>query len=84
MTTPSISPSPPYALDVANGVATVTLTATPTDDGATVAYLDESAVAIPDADANTAGHQIALGVGATVIEVAGNVGGHQPHGVSTS
>ena len=60
-------PSP--SLDVANAVTTVTLTPTPTDEGATVAYLDESAVAIPDADTNTAGHQVALGVGATVINV---------------
>ena len=59
---------------LASAVTSITIAPTVNDSNATVAYLDESAVAISDADTNTTGHQVALGVGETVINVVVTAG----------
>ena len=58
-----VSGTTTYSVSVGNSVSSTTVTATPNDSGAT-------AVITPtDADSNTAGHQVDLGVGYTVINV---------------
>ena len=70
---PTIPPFSPgtdtYAAPVDSAVAVVTVAAEPTDAGATVEYLDGAGVALDDADANTAGHQVTVNVGDNVIVV---------------
>ena len=58
-----------YTASVANSVDEVTVTPTTNHAEATYEYLDSSDTALPDADSNTAGHQVALTVGATVFKV---------------
>ena len=58
-----------YALDVGHAVTSITIAPTVNDSNATVAYRDDNGAAIFDADPNTAGYQVALGVGETVINV---------------
>ena len=64
-----------YSASVPNAVEQVTVTATPNSAGATVALLGgddmplADAVADVEGDAATLGHQVALGVGDTVIKV---------------
>ena len=60
-----------YAASVANAVdeVTVTAVAAAAAAGATLAYLDGDGNALPDADTGTAGHQVALDVGDTVVRV---------------
>ncbi len=57
-----------YTASVPNGVAQITIVATPTIVGASVEYLDGNDTAIDDADA-TNGQQVPLGVGANTIKV---------------
>ena len=52
-----------YTASVANGVASVTVTPTPGDGNAAVAYMPS------DSDLMSAGHQVALSVGVNTIEV---------------
>ena len=54
---------------VANPVDEVTVAATANVAAAEVAYLDGDDTAIPDADTMTPGREVALEVGATVVEV---------------
>ena len=66
---PAFAPSiTSYTASVPNGVAQITIVATPTIVGASVEYLDNSDTAIDDADA-TNGQQVSLGVGANMIKV---------------
>ena len=58
-----------YRASVANPVDEVTVAATATVAEATLAYLDGDGAAIADADTNTPGREVALEVGATVVEV---------------
>ena len=58
-----------YSADVAADVTQTTVTATASDTNASVAYLDGSDAALPDADPNTPGHQVTLTEGANVIKV---------------
>ena len=58
-----------YTADVASSVDTITVTPTTTNDGATVAYLDENDAEIADADGSTEGQQVALAAGANTINV---------------
>ena len=53
-----------YAAEVAHEVESTTVTATPNDDNAVLE------IAPPDADAETAGHQVALAVGETEVVAA--------------
>ena len=74
-----IALEPPFSADMTAYTATagsteqsvemVTLTATANHDDATVAYLDTNDEALPDADVETEGHQVALSVGANTIKV---------------
>ena len=57
-----------YSASVANEVGEVTVTATPTDAGASIEYLDGSDMTLADADTD-AGHQVAVADGDTVIKV---------------
>ena len=57
-----------YTAMVANDVETLTFSATKSDDGASVAYLDSDGNTLDDAD-TAAGHQVPLDVGANVITV---------------
>ena len=63
-----VSGTKDYRATVANSVQQITVTPTH-DDGATVAYLDEYDVAIPDADTGTTAWDVALDVGANTIKV---------------
>ena len=54
---------------VANDVETLTFTATKSDDGASVAYLDSDGNTLDDADTTEDGFQVALAVGANAITV---------------
>ena len=72
----AIALSPPFAagttsytVAVLSGMAEITLAPTPTIAGASVAYLDGSDTAIPDADTTKAGQQVSLAVGANTIKV---------------
>ena len=58
-----------YTASVGYTVSPLTVTPTPTDSGAAVAFLDASDAALADADGNADGHQVALGVGANVFKV---------------
>ena len=58
-----------YRAWVANRVNEVTVAATANVAAAEVAYLDGDGAAIADADTNTPGREVALEVGATVVEV---------------
>ena len=58
-----------YRAWVANPVNEVTVAATANVAAAEVAYLDGDGAAIADADTNTPGREVALEVGATVVEV---------------
>ena len=58
-----------YTAMVASAVAEVTVTAETNDSGASVAYLDGSNVTLDDADTAADGHQVALAVGDTIIQV---------------
>ena len=57
-----------YTATVANGVSSITVTPTPTDSSATVAFQDGNDAALTDAD-SAAGHQANLSVGANTIKV---------------
>ena len=58
-----------YRASVANPVDEVTVAATATVADAMVRYLDADGTAIPDTDTGTPGREVALEVGATVVEV---------------
>ncbi len=59
-----------YMASVATAVTEVTVTATPNDSGATIEYLGASPiVTLEDADTGVTGHQVAVAVGETVIQV---------------
>ena len=58
-----------YTAMVESTVAEVTVTATKTETNATIEYLDGSDMTLDDADAGTAGHQVPVAVGDTVIKV---------------
>ena len=58
-----------YSVSVVNAVDEVTVAATANVAGATLDYLDGDGAAIADADTNTPGREVALEVGATVVEV---------------
>ena len=67
---PAFSPSTTeYRASVANPVDEVTVAAEANVAEATLAYLDGDGAAIADADTNTPGREVALEVGATVVEV---------------
>ena len=66
---PAFLPAVPiYGATVGPRVAQITVTATPAA-GATIAYTDADDVALPDADATTAGLQVVLDEGANTIKV---------------
>ena len=58
-----------YTASVANSISRVTVTGTPNQTAATVAYLAGDDTAITDADINTDGHQVDLDEGANTIRV---------------
>ena len=58
-----------YTASVGYTVSRITVTATTTDSGATVTFLDGNAAALADAAGVTNGHQVDLEVGANVIKV---------------
>ena len=58
-----------YTAMVANDVETLTFTATKSDAGASVAYLDSDGNTLDDADTTEDGFQVALAVGANAITV---------------
>ena len=58
-----------YTAMVESTVAEVTVTATKTETNATIEYLDGSDMTLDDADTGTAGHQVPVAVGDTVIKV---------------
>ena len=58
-----------YTADVASGVTSITVEATPTDSIATFAYLDASDTVLADADTNKTGFQVALAEGQNSIKV---------------
>ena len=58
-----------YTAMVANDVETLTFSATKSDDGASVAYLDSDGNTLDDADTTEDGFQVALAVGANAITV---------------
>ena len=58
-----------YTASVGYTVSRITVTATTTDSGATVTFLDGNDAALADADGVTNGHQVDLEVGANVIKV---------------
>ena len=58
-----------YAVAVANGVSTITVTPTTSDANATVSYLDGDDQSLADADTNLMGHQVNLDVGENTIQV---------------
>ncbi len=58
-----------YTAMVDSTVAVVTVTATKTETNATIEYLDGSDMMLDDADTGTAGHQVPVAVGDTVIQV---------------
>ncbi|MDE0693937.1 MAG: SUMF1/EgtB/PvdO family nonheme iron enzyme [Gammaproteobacteria bacterium] len=57
-----------YTASVASGVDRITVKETKGDAGAAVVYLDGTDVELTDADANAAGFQVDLGVGANTIK----------------
>ena len=58
-----------YTADVGSGVGAITVTAMTSDGDARVEYLDADDAPIEDDDTVTAGHQVALAVGANIIRV---------------
>ena len=59
-----------YTASVGIAVTEVTVTPTPNDSGATIEYLGASPiVTLEDADTGVTGHQVAVAVGETVIQV---------------
>ena len=58
-----------YTAMVESTVDEVTVTATKTETNATIEYLDGSDMTLDDADTGTAGHQVPVAVGDTVIKV---------------
>ena len=58
-----------YTASVVSTVAEVTVTAMTTDSGATIEYLDASDATLDDADTGVTGHQVAVAVGETFIQV---------------
>ncbi len=58
-----------YRTSVTDDVNRVTVSATPSDSTATLAYLDANGEALEDADSNTTGFQVDVGVGTTGIQV---------------
>lgn len=58
-----------YTAGVANGVDTLTVLATTTDDGATVEYLDSGDTPVDDADDTANGQQVTIWVGDNTIKV---------------
>ena len=58
-----------YTAMVANDVETLTFSATKSDDGASVAYLDSDGNTLDDADTTEDGFQVPLAVGANAITV---------------
>ena len=58
-----------YTASVGYEVTEVTLSATTTDDGARMSFLDSSESDLADADVNAAGHQMSLEVGNNVVKV---------------
>ena len=58
-----------YTAMVANDVETLTFSATKSDAGASVAYLDSDGNTLDDADTTEGGFQVALAVGANAITV---------------
>ena len=57
-----------YTASVASGVDRITIKETKGDAGATVVYVDGTDVELTDADANAAGFQVGLAVGANTIK----------------
>ena len=58
-----------YTATVANAVLRITVTATKSDQAATLAYLDGDDAALADADDATGGHQVDLAVGENTVKV---------------
>ena len=58
-----------YTAGVGNSVSRITVTPTPSNPDATVAYLDGSDATLPDADSGTDGQQVDLSIGPNVINV---------------
>ena len=58
-----------YTATVANAVSRITVTATKSDETATLAYLDGNDAALADADDATGGHQVDLAVGENTVKV---------------
>ncbi|MDE0195010.1 MAG: cadherin-like beta sandwich domain-containing protein, partial [bacterium] len=58
-----------YTANAANAVATLTVTPTAADDGATVAFLDQNDATLADADDTEDGFQLALAVGANTLKI---------------
>ena len=58
-----------YAASVGSTVAEVTVTPTPKDTNATIEYLDARNMTLTDADTGVTGHQVAVAVGDTIIQV---------------
>ena len=58
-----------YTASVASSVAQISVTPTPNDAAATLAYLDENNAALDDADADATGHQMDLSSGTNTIKV---------------
>ena len=58
-----------YKASVVNAVSSITVAVTTNLASATVAFRDENDAALPDADANTDGHQVSLSSGENVIKV---------------
>ena len=58
-----------YKASVVNAVSSITVTVTTNFANATVAFVDRNDAALPDADANTDGHQVSLSSGDNVIKV---------------
>ena len=58
-----------YRTSVSDNVNRITISATPSEDTATVAYLDANGEALEDADSNIAGFQVDVAVGTTPIQI---------------
>lgn len=58
-----------YTASVANTVEQMTVTPTTTDSAATVKFLDEDNIVLPDAASSDHGHQVDLAMGFTLIKI---------------
>ena len=58
-----------YRTSVTDDVNRVTVSATPSENTATVAYLDANGEALEDADSNAVGFQVDVAVGTTLIQI---------------